>query len=151
LVITPLSKIPWKDGSEGLEREESTSDAKRAGKLRAATDELHQEQLGQFLAQSRSWSTRQLSFELNVSKDSIVDMIHNVFNMKKICAKWVPHVLTPQQQAMRESIAASLLSRYHSQRETFQRVPAIDETWVKCYHPLIQQQAKEWHSPEEPR
>lgn len=131
--------------------ETSAQDQPRSGRPKSSRDESHKEKLAVLLEESRSWTTRELSHQLDISKDSVHKMLVEDFGMRKVCAKWVPHQLTPEQREVRTLIAQALLSRYKSDPRMLDRVIAIDETWVRCYEPTKKQATAEWHTPDEPR
>jgi hypothetical protein len=68
-------------------------------------------------------------------------MLHNNFGMRKVCAKWVPLELTPEQKEVRVMTAHALLSRYKTDPRMLDRVVAIDETWIHCYQPTKKSQS----------
>lgn len=72
-----------------------------------------------------------LSHEWNITTETIRQMLDDNLNMRKICAKMVPEVLTQEQKQMRKSIWEDLLSRIQSDnRDWMNRVVTKDETWV---------------------
>jgi histone-lysine N-methyltransferase SETMAR len=129
----------------------STEDEPRSGRPKSATDESHQEALNQLLIESRSWSTIELAHQLNISTERVREMLHNDFGMRKVCTKWVPLELTPEQKEVRVMTSYTLLSRYRTDPRMLDRVVAIDETWVRCYQPTKKSHSMEWHKPDESR
>jgi transposase len=122
-----------------------TEDEVRSGRPKTATDDQHKDQMWQLLAESRSWTTIELAGILEVSKESARKILKDDFGMHKVCAKWVPRDLTPEQRWVREMTADSLLSRFKTDPSMLDCVLAIDETWFRCYEPRKKQQDLEWH------
>ncbi|EZA48053.1 hypothetical protein X777_14410 [Ooceraea biroi] len=55
--------------------------------------------------------------------------------MKKICAKMVPKILTPQQKENRKEVCRDLLERIENDPDFFKNAITGDETWVFEYNP----------------
>ncbi|KAH8375066.1 hypothetical protein KR009_006846, partial [Drosophila setifemur] len=69
--------------------------------------------------------------------------MHNHLNMRKLCARWVPHVLTSDQKKERVDVSEdnfALLNR--NKCEFFRRLITVDETWIHHYTPETDLQSK---------
>jgi len=70
----------------------------------------------------------------------------------KICARWVPHCLTPEQRERRVAVATQLLDRFEREGEDFlKRIVAIDESWVRDFEPELKSQTMQWKGKGSPR
>jgi histone-lysine N-methyltransferase SETMAR len=47
-----------------------------------------------FVSEDRHITTRKLSEEVGISDERIIYILHNELGLRKLCKKWVPHVLT---------------------------------------------------------
>jgi hypothetical protein len=63
----------------------------------------------QLIMLDRHITLQMLSVELNVSKDTIRAIMRDELGKKKMCAKFVPHLLTPEQKTLRKDVAEMLL------------------------------------------
>ena len=55
---------------------------------------------------------REISSDLDVSIGTIHKVLHEELGLRKISARWVPHVLTPEQKKNRVSCARQLLDMF---------------------------------------
>jgi uncharacterized protein YaeQ len=70
----------------------------------------------------------------------------------KICARWVPHFLTAEQQQKCLEIAALLKQRFNVEGQAFlYRIVAIDERSVRDFEPELKSLSNEWKSLTSPR
>jgi len=77
-------------------------------------------------------------------------------DMRKVCGKLVPKVLTDEQKAQRVNVCEEMVQRLEEDPKFFDRVVTGDETWVFEYDPEPKRQSSEWHTsqslkPEEAR
>ena len=106
------------------------------GRIRTATDQHHVEALRTLLEHDRRWTCSELANELNISSTSVYHMLTHDLGMRKIAARWVPHVLTEVQKWHRWECARVHLERYAQEGVNFlHRIIAIDETWGRSYEP----------------
>ena len=65
--------------------------------------------------------------------------------LQKICACWIPHLLTPEQKKDRVEKASLLLSRFKNQdSRRLREVVTGDETWLYCFEPDNKLKNKMW-------
>ena len=62
----------------------------------------------QFVNDNRHVTTRKLA-EVGISRERINHILHQELGMRKICKKWVPHVLTEEHRQKRVDISRQLL------------------------------------------
>ncbi|EFN79443.1 hypothetical protein EAI_11368, partial [Harpegnathos saltator] len=56
--------------------------------------------------------------------------------LKKLCAKWVPHLLIIGQKRIRMRISQACLDRFKQNKIDFKRrFITVDETWIHHYTP----------------
>jgi len=62
----------------------------------------------------------------------------------KICAQWVPHCLTAEQEQKHLEIATLLKQRFNVESQVLlYRTVDIDETWVREFEPELKLHSKE--------
>jgi len=71
--------------------------------------------------------------------------------MKKVCAKVVSKILTPEQKEHQVNCCADTLENIENDTDFFQNVIACDKTWIFQYDPETKQQSMQWKSPQSPR
>jgi len=71
--------------------------------------------------------------------------------MKKVCAKVVPKVFTPEQKEHRENCCVGTPENIENDPDFFQNVITCDETWIFQHDPESKRQSMHWKSPQSPR
>jgi len=70
---------------------------------------------------------------------------------RKVCARWVPRLLTEDHEGQRKAITSELLQRYRHKGDNFLlRIVTGDESWFHHFEPEMKRQSMEWrhlHSP----
>jgi len=86
---------------------------------------------------------RTIAETIGISKERVGYILHEELNMKKLCAKWVPRLLTADQKCTRMNISVQCLKRFNKNKTDFvRRFITIDETWIHHYTPESKQQSK---------
>ena len=71
--------------------------------------------------------------------------MHEELDMKKLCTRWVPRLLTADQKHTRMKISEECLERFNKNKTDFVRqIITMDETWIHHYTPESKQQSKQW-------
>jgi len=70
---------------------------------------------------------------------------------RKICARWVPQLLTEDHKGQQKAITSELLQRYQHEGDDFlHHIVTGDESWFHHFEPETKRQSMEWyhmHSP----
>ena len=93
---------------------------------------------------------REISEDLNISYGSVQNILTTDLNMKRVSAKFVPHVLTVQKKQQCLSISLELHDCPASESSFLGNVITGDETWVYGYYPDTRVQSSQWKSPSSP-
>jgi histone-lysine N-methyltransferase SETMAR len=81
---------------------------------------------------------------IGISKEHVGYIWHEELDMKKLCARWVPCLLTDQ-KCTRMKISQQYLERFNKNKTDFAlRFISMDETWIHYYTPEFKQQSKQW-------
>jgi predicted nucleic acid-binding Zn ribbon protein len=70
-----------------------------------ATDERHVKQVKYILECTHSISCTAIASEVRISPASVYRILANSLGKRKVCAKWIPHVLNDDQRATRVLLA----------------------------------------------
>jgi histone-lysine N-methyltransferase SETMAR len=93
----------------------------------------------------RRMKVREIAETIGISKESVGHILHKELNMKKLCARWVPSLLTADQKRTRIKISEQCLERFNKNKTDFlRRVTTTDDTWIHHYTPESKQQSKQW-------
>jgi histone-lysine N-methyltransferase SETMAR len=90
-----------------------------------------------------------------VSRSSLYSIVSEHLGYKKICARWVPKMLSDTHKTRRMTSALTFLERYHNEGEDFLKsIVTGDETWILHDTPETKQQSQQWmhtNSPNKPK
>jgi histone-lysine N-methyltransferase SETMAR len=80
-----------------------------------------------------------------VSKTTIHEAVTEKLGYRKLCARWVPKMLTDDHKTKRMGSALKFLTRYPQEGDEFlDSVVTEDETWVFHHTPESKQQSQQW-------
>ena len=74
-------------------------------------------------------------------------ILTNDLHMKRVCAKFVPRLLTDDQREQRQRIARYLFERSCEDVQFLKNTVTGDESWVYGYDPETKQQSSQWKGP----
>jgi len=63
------------------------------------------------LLDDRRMKVREIAETIGISKESVGYILHEELDMKKLCARWVPRLLTADQKRTRMEISEQCLER----------------------------------------
>ena len=111
----------------------------------SAPDSKHQSRVDQLVWENRRVKQIDISIEKGISQERVHHIITNFLGYRKISARWVPRMLTPQMKLQRVQICRELLAKFDEDDEDFLRqIVTGDESWVHHYDPESKQQWKEY-------
>lgn len=104
------------------------------------------------IRKDRRLTIRELcEFIPEVSKTLIHEIVTKKLGYKKLCARWVPKMLTDDHKKNRMGSALTFLTRYADKGDEFlDSIVTGDETWVYHHTPESKRQSLQWrhtHSP----
>jgi len=74
-----------------------------------------------------------------------------ILGMRKLSARWMPRLLTPDNKRNRETTSEQCLTLFkRNPKEFLRRFVTVDETWIHWFTPETKEQSKQWTSPGEP-
>ena len=89
-----------------------------------------------------------LSKALRISYGSVFTIMHDHLHMTLVCARWVPRLLTPEQNVVRMETCRIVLSLFVDGGDAFlESVITGDESWLHHYDPEGKQASSVWKSP----
>ena len=79
----------------------------------------------------RRMKVREISETIDISKERIGYILHEELDMKKLCARWVPRLLTADQKRIRMKVSEQCWERFNRNKTDFvHRFIIMDETWI---------------------
>ena len=116
-----------------------------------ASDQLHQDRAEELICGNRRIKQKEIAVALGISKET-VGHITGVLGFRKVCARWVPRMLSDEMKAERVRISRELLERFEKEGEDFvKKIITGDETWVHHYDPENKRQSVEYRHNESPQ
>jgi transposase len=96
-VITRKTVYKWSErfrsGSESIDDEE------RPGRPSTSCTDENISKVNEMIRSNRRITIREIADHLNISFGSLQQILTNVWNMKRVSAKFVPRILTPEQRS----------------------------------------------------
>lgn len=135
----------FKEGREDVE------DDPRPGRPSTSKTDDNIEKIGSLIRQDRRLSIRAIAEMIGIDKESVRQVLHEHFNMKKVCSKMVPKILTPEQKDSRMEICSDILKNIKKDPDLLHRVITCDESWFFTYDPETKHQSMHWKSLHSPR
>jgi len=119
-------------------------DKPRSGRPCTAVTPRNEERLDQLIRANRRITTRELCTELNIGCNALEAMVATL-GYRKVCARWVPRMLTQEHKENRMQVCQDLLNQYEADGDSFlDRIITGDETWCHHYEPESKRQSMEW-------
>ena len=120
-------------------------DEHRSGRPNEVTTPEMVKKILKMILDDRRLKVRELADMIGISKSAIHRILTENLNMKKLCARWVPRLLTMEQKQRREDVSIECLAMFRSNKAGFSRqFITMDETWVHHFTPETKEQSKQW-------
>ena len=108
---------------------ESLEDDPRSGRPTTSTSPENIEKVHKLVIENRRISLYELEEATGISYGSIHNILHDELHMSKVCARWVPKMLSDDMKQSRVTISGAMLTRYNTNPDDFHfRVVTCDET-----------------------
>lgn len=101
---------------------------------------------------NRRHTVRKIAETMGIGTATAHHIISEVLGYHKVCARWVPRMLTNENRRTREQSSRENLELFNHNPEDFcARYVTMDETWAHHFDPETKQQSMQWKHPESPR
>ena len=147
--LTRLNAFRWY--GRFLDGQEDTEDDPRSGRPTECRNDNNVEKISQLLLQNRHLSLRMLADKVNIGKDTVRKTVVEDLRKWKICSRFVPHSLTPEQKDRRIAACRDLIATANSDPDVFKKIVTDDETWCFAYDPTTKRQSAAWVGETSPR
>ena len=88
---------------------EKNGDDQRPGHPSTSKTDANIEKVGEIVRRNCCLSIRAVAELINIDMETVRHILHNNFNMIKVCSKMVLRLLTPEQKEIRMNICADIL------------------------------------------
>jgi histone-lysine N-methyltransferase SETMAR len=134
------------------EGRESTEDDPRSGHPVTTITQVNVAAVRHQLEEDNRLTIDELAASTALSHGTVYTILHDHLGVRKICARWVPHVLTEAQKVSRVETAASLLRKFRAWGDNVMHdIATGDETWVHLFEPPRKAQNMAWVKKGDPR
>lgn len=128
----------------------SVFDEERSGRPKTATNEEMIKKVYKIVNSDRRLKVHEIAEAAGISDDRVHSILHEHLGMRKLSARWVPHLLSFDQKQVRWDLSEECLDLFNRNKKEFlRRFVTVDETWVHYYTPETKVQSKQWVSPGE--
>lgn len=135
----------FRDGREELEDDAHTGRPKNV-----RTQEMI-EKVKELLLSDRRTTLKMMEETLNINRETIRLIVTEDLGKRKLCARFVPHVLTDEQKKHRKDACKDLITTADANRNFLDSIVTGDESWCYQYDPETKRQSMEWRSSTSPR
>ena len=128
----------------------ATKDETRSGRPIKVTASDIVEEIHHMVIEDCQMKVHEISKIVDISTEQVYKILHEKLEDRKVCARWVPRLLTPDQKSDREDVSAQCLAKFNrNPQEFFRRFVTVNETWINHYIPESEEQTKQWVLPGE--
>ena len=90
-------------------------------------------------------SVKDIASCTGISEGSVQTILKKRLDLRKVCARWVPHLLNEEQKTQRLKCARELLKTYKGcNSRVISNLLTGDETWVHMFEPQRRADNKQW-------
>ena len=97
------------------------------------------------VVQDARLSVKDITSCIGISEGSVQTILKKRLDMRKVCARWVPHLLTEEQKTQCLKCARELLKTYKGcNSQVISNLLTGDKTWVHMFEPQRRADNKQW-------
>ena len=133
------------------EEREEVEDDPRSGRPTTSRTLDNIERVKQMVRADRRLMVRMIAEELSINKDTVWSIITENLEMRKVCAKIVPKLLSEDKKQQRVTVCQDIIEILEDDPDLLGSVIAGDESWIFEYDPKTKRQSRQWKSPASPR
>lgn len=97
----------------------SVVDKPRSGRPKTATNDANIEKVDALIRTNRRITQDEIAACLDISHERVNHIIKNELKFRKICARWVPTMLTEEMKKNRVDLSNAFLKRYRDEGHAF--------------------------------
>lgn len=135
----------FKDGRDTVD------DLPRSGRPSTSNTEKNVDKIEEMIMENRHLSLREIAQDVNMSHESVRNILVDVLGMRRVAARLVPKDLNFFQKEQRKLIAQDMLDNVNNDPTFMERIITGDETWVYEFDMQTSQQSSQWNFPNEPK
>ena len=122
-------------------------DGQRVGRPKTSVTKTHAAAVKALIDEDGRYSVEDIAKSIGISEGSVHEILTKTLGLRKICARWVPHLLTDEQKQERLKCSKNLLKQFRNcDNRKFSDMLTGDETWVYMFEPQRRADNKQWRS-----
>ncbi len=131
---------------------ESIADESREGRPISAATKTLEEKVDEMIRSDRKARLTDIATDLHAAYGTVQNIVKKKLKYRKICAHWIPHSLTAEQQLARRTACEQNLARFQKEGNVFlDHIVTGDETWCHYHIPTCKQASLTWKHKNSPR
>jgi histone-lysine N-methyltransferase SETMAR len=119
-------------------------DDERGGRPKSAQTEVNITAVADLVKNDRRIASRMIAESLNIPKTVVLRILKEYLRKRKLCARFVPHCLTPEQTEDRVTSCQDIIAMADADKNFINKIIMGDETWCFAYDPETKRQSSEW-------
>ena len=124
---------------------ESNKNAPKSGRPKSASRKEIVSKIKEIIEEDARFTVRDIARKVGISLSTVHFILKKHLKVRKISARWVPHLLTDEQKRQRVKVAKKLLQMFPKyDKKQFANVVTGDETWVHYFEPVRKVSNKIW-------
>ncbi len=98
-----------------------------------------------------SLTCEEIAQAVDISKSTVHNILKKKLGLRRVSAKWVPHLLTTEQLARRVEVCKQWKMILEADPNYLSHVITGDETWAYYHDPLTKKESSAWKHPQQSR
>ena len=134
---------PFNDGWESIEN------GPRVGRPVSVLPEKNVATVETLIEEDASYTVQEIEELSGIHWSSVLKILRERLGLRKICAHWVPQLLTDEQKQSRVRLASQVIEKYDKcDPRRLEEIVTGDETWIYHFQPDSKAKIKVWGSSE---
>ena len=122
--------------SQFQEGRELVEDDERGGRTKLTSTEVNIAAVADLVKTHHRITSRMIAESLNIPKTVILQILKEDLGKRKLCARFVPSSLTPEQREDRVTSCQDIITTADADKKFFNKIITGDESWCFAYDPV---------------
>ena len=126
------------------DRRDLVEDDERNGHPKSTRSEINIAVVADLFKNDRRIASRMIAKSFNIPKTVVLRIVKEDLGKRKLCARFVPQSLTPEQREDRVTSCQDTIAMADVVNNFLNKIIDGDETWCFAYDPETKRQSSEW-------